>query len=452
MSGHRKIFTTLSTFIFKAKNNPDFAAAVFIGYGLLAVQVVVQIFLVPLYLQTLGDYRFGALMILLAYIGFAFTLVGSLYSLLLRMFSQAQKSRDGARSSRLYVAAKIITIGFSLICSAVILAIEFFHPILFHNAPPELRDEIIRALLLSTVHLVLLCEISVDQHLLAAAGRQAIANLITLIGLLVFAAAVVPALLSGANLPDVLACFILGDVVSRLFAAFVSRGHVSIRWREPIRRYVEALRDILTSKVRSHFTFTALTVALQADVLIIGGIGGPIAAAKFVLVWKIAEMLILVLSRVTQHLQAEFVGMDLRGERGRLIRIYREVYGGLFVAALCLGILYGLFGRWIVALWVGEGAVPSEAWAYPLAGLAILWLGIARLPITFALSLNRITPLTRVAGVELAAKLLLIYLLFPHSGYLAPMIAISVVHLCGVAYGYYALGRSTLTKLAGVAS
>lgn len=139
--------------------------------------------------------------------------------------------------------------------------------------------------------------------------------------------------------------------------------------------------------------------------------------------------------------------MDLREEQGRLIRIYNELYGGLLAVALLFAILYSVFGQWIVGRWVGESAVPMEPWAYVLAGVTILWLGMARLPITVALSLNRMTPLLRLVGSELAAKLLLIFLLFPHADYLAPMIAISLVHVCGVAYGYYALGRGTLARL-----
>ena len=59
VNGLHKLTTTLSTLILKAKNNPDFAAAVVIGYGWMAFQVVVQILLVPLYLEAFGSYRFG---------------------------------------------------------------------------------------------------------------------------------------------------------------------------------------------------------------------------------------------------------------------------------------------------------------------------------------------------------------------------------------------------------
>lgn len=294
---------------------------------------------------------------------------------------------------------------------------------------------------------MLLCEVSVEQAILAAKGRQAIANLVTLTGLVIFAITVVPVLLLDGGLIDVMVCFIVADICSRVFAYSVSRQSLHLRLSAPLGRYGAAIREILSSQTQWYFAFTAMTVVLGADVLIVAAIGGPLAAAKFVLVWKIAEMLTLVISRVTQHLQVEFVGMDLRGERSRLIRIYRKIYGALFITALCLGVSYGLFGHWIVALWVGEDAVPGETWAYGLAGLTILWLGIARLPITLALSLDQITPLVTLAGLELAAKLLVIVILFPEWGYLAPMIAISAVHLLGIAYGYYALGRSTLVQL-----
>ncbi len=452
MIGSHKALTSLTNFALKAKNNPDFAAAVFIGYGLLSLQVIVQIFLLPLYLQALGVYRFGALMILIGCTSFAFVLVGSLYSVLLRLFGGAQRDQNRSLVSALYVAARIISVGMALLCGIIIIGAELIHPFLFEDAPPELHHEIFGALLLSILHLMFLCEVSVNQALLAAGGRQAAANLVTLVGLAVFAVTIVPALLMGTNLLGVMICFLIGDVASRFFVHYLLRKTVSIRPLQPIGRYRAAMKKVLSGETRPYFAFTVVSVGQQADVLIIGIIGGPLAAAHFVLVWKIAEMLILILSRVTQHLQAEFVRMDLRGERSRLRRIYREVYIGVFVAALFLGLLYSLFGAWIVELWVGQEAVPTETWSYIWAGLAILWLSMARLSVVLALSLEQINPLIRLAGLELAAKVVLIFLLFPHWGYLAPIIAISVTHLCGIAYGYYALGRSTLSRLEKITS
>ena len=446
VNGFHKLTTTLSAFILKANNNPDFAAAIVIGYGLMAFQVVVQILLVPLYLTAFGTYRFGALMILMGFIGLAFVLVGALYTVMLRLFGEAINAQDDGKLSVLYFSSKLLSLGIGLICGILFITIEFLRPVFFDDAPPEFRGEILGALSLSILHLVLLCELSVEQSILAAKGRQAAANLVTLTGLVIFAITVVPVLLLDGGLIEVMVCFIVADIGSRVFAYSVSRRYLHIRLSAPFSQYGAAVRDILSSQAQRYFAFTAMTVVLQADMLIVATIGGPLAAAKFVLVWKIAEMLTLVISRVTQHLQVEFVGMDLRGERDRLIRIYRKIYGALFIAALSLGLLYGLFGHWIVALWVGQDAVPGETWAFGLAGLTILWLGIARLPITLALSLDQITPLVKLTGLELAAKLLVIYILFPQWGYLAPMIAISAAHLLGIAYGYYALGRLTLLQ------
>lgn len=446
MIGFHKLTTILSTFILKAKHNPDFAAAVFIGYGLMAFQVVIQILLVPLYLKTFGAYRFGALMSLISFAGLAFALVGALYTVMLRLFGEAINAKDEIKLSALYFVAKIISICIGLLCSIIFVAVEVIHPVLFDDAPVEIHHEIFRALQLSIVHLLLLCELSVEQTMLAAKGRQAAANLVTLMGLVVFAITVVPVLILDGALIDVMACFIVADIFSRIFAYYLLRRYVHLRLIAPLRRYGLALREILSSQAQKYFILTGATVVLQADVLIVATIGSPLDAAKFVLVWKIAEMLTLLLSRVTQHLQVEFVRMDLGGERKRLIRIYRQVYGALFIASLCLAGAYGLFGHWIVAHWVGEDTVPGETWAYGLAGLTILWIGIARLPITLMLSLNQITPLVKIAGLELSTKLLLIFLLYPEWGYLSPIIAISATHFFGIAYGYYILGRSTLAQ------
>ncbi len=187
---------------------------------------------------------------------------------------------------------------------------------------------------------------------------------------------------------------------------------------------------------QGYFIYGMIFLVLQADIMIVGLLGGARAAAEFTLVWKIAEVLILALWRVSEHLKPVLVQMDVRGEADRLARVYRQGVWWLRAAALVTGLGYGLLGPWLVRLWVGAGNAPEDPIAYALAGAAIFWLGSARLPAVFAHALVRLRQLNAVAGLEVVAKLVLTVLLFPRFGILAPLIAISAVHLCGVAYAY----------------
>jgi len=194
----------------------------------------------------------------------------------------------------------------------------------------------------------------------------------------------------------------------------------------------------------AYSAYGVLFIVLQTDVLIVGWLADPTVAGRYVLVWKIAEVIVLMLWRIPEHLQAEFIRMDAQNDRERLARVYRHGLVTVRLAALAAAVGYALLGPWMVRLWVGAEHAPADRAGFALAGAAIFWLASARMPAVFAYALMRLKPLLRVAAMEVAGKLALIVVLFPYVGYLAPLIAINAVHVGGIAFAYARLGRSSL--------
>lgn len=302
------------------------------------------------------------------------------------------------------------------------------------------------AMTLAAVHLLLLCEIQIEQTILAAAKRQLAVNIGTLVGLGVFAAGVVPWLLSGGGLVGVMVCFLVGDLSMRAVVWWVRRSNPNFRLRISLVGIGGAIVQMLSGQGGKYLAYALIGISLQSDMLLVGSWGGPIMAAQYALVWKIAEMLIQVLSRVTLHLQPEFVAMDVAGERDRLARIYREVWFWLAVGSGMAAVGYGLLGPWAVRLWVGNAKAPADISLYLLAGAAIFWISLSRLPAILAQSMATMRGLLWVSSCELAAKLAMILLLFPHYGLAAPLLAITLVHGLGGAVAYWLLGRKLVAR------
>jgi len=137
--------------------------------------------------------------------------------------------------------------------------------------------------------------------------------------------------------------------------------------------------------------------------------------------------------------------MDTLGENEWLQRTYSKSMRWMTVLSLLAGVIYALFGSWIVQLWVGPASTPQNNLAYILAGSAIFWLGIARIPGVFAHTMVRLKSLNTIAGLELIGKLVLTLVLFPRVGYLAPLIAISAIHVGGIAFAYRLMIKKILT-------
>ena len=427
----------ITDLIAKARNNPDYAGAVITGYGLMGLQVVVQIILVPLYLSALGKYQFGALMVLLSFIHVAGLGVTWMHGSILRVLGEAFAKGDRDDFSRCYGVTKLIFVGYGSLVALAMVAALGFQSFFFGEIPDQHRDSLGLSVLFAAAYFILLNDLSVEYVSQCSVKRQVRAILLPIVSVVTYAAAVVPWLLLGGGLSGVMGCFVIGAVVARIVAWLAWQGNdVWPRrywWRGDIRPLLARFSGPMG---RGYFLYGVISLVLQADILIVGLLGGAKAAAEFTLVWKIAEFSILVLWRVSEYLKPELVQMDVRGEAERLARVYGQGVWWLRAAALVIGLGYGLLGPWLVQLWVGAGNAPQDPIAYALAGAAIFWLGSARLPAVFAHALVRLRQLNTVAGLEVVAKLVLTVLLFPRFGILAPLIAISAVHLCGIAYAY----------------
>ena len=80
------VLRTLSALI---RNNPDYFGAVVSSYGVIGLQAVVQVLLVPLYVYTLGVYMFGVLSLLMSGVAVASLSLSWAYGSILRVMGTA---------------------------------------------------------------------------------------------------------------------------------------------------------------------------------------------------------------------------------------------------------------------------------------------------------------------------------------------------------------------------
>jgi hypothetical protein len=278
---------------------------------------------------------------------------------------------------------------------------------------------------------------------LSVRRRQTVAYTFLMIGILVFLALVVPWLLSGGGAAGVFACLITSNAVIRVCAfTHWRRSGLELRWRWPVSAVATAMGRLIGEMRRGYLVYGLIVAALQADVILVGALGGARMAAEFVLVWKIAEILVLVLWRLSENLQPELVHTHTLGDGARLARIFARSSWLFRGAGVLVGMAYALAGPWVVRLWVGPEVAPDRPLAYALAGGAIAWLAAAKLHASFAYALGYVVPLQWIAGIEFALKLALFLALFPFVDYLAPLIAINIVHFFGIAWAYTRLPRA----------
>jgi O-antigen/teichoic acid export membrane protein len=371
----------------------------------------------------------------------------------LRSLGGAAASEDWKEFSIRYLALKLAIAVFGIGVLAVFLAVLLVIGADVHRGSSAV-DQIDMYWITASAafYLVIQLEMMPEHWALSALRRRFVSNLLLLTSILVFVIVVVPAVLYGAG-PSVVFLSLAGGTLVARFGAFVywRRQRFLSPWRDSGAAILARLHTYFDRTSAQYIFYGILLAALQADIFIVGAIGGPAAAAEYTLVWKVAEILVLVIWRLAENVQPDLVHAEFTGDRARLLRIYSYGLGWLAAASLGLGAVYAVFGRWLVGLWVGPANVPDAPWAFALAGGAVLCLGATRLSASFAFALGRVSGLARLATLELAVKWLAAAALYPVLDYLAVLVAINATFVLGLAWAYLRLGRRVLAAPASVA-
>jgi len=428
----------------RVANNPDYGWSIASGYGHVLVNIVVQILLVPLYLQYLGKVQFGVLVILLAGINYLGLGIAWMSSGAARIMGEHAAHKRPQALERTYGLSKIIFLIYATLSAGSAWAVVWTSQNDLFANNPALAADAVRMVSLGVVYVIVLYDLNVDRLMLISTARQAWANLLNVIALVVFAATVILVLTNGGGLVGVVGALLGGVVLARAVSfVLVRRLGLRLRWPGPQAR--TDLRRLLGPMGLGYAAYGALLLTLlQADMLILGLLGGPLLVADFVLVWKIADVAMQALWRLPESLTPYLIQMDSRGEHHRMRSIYATAQKAMVGLAALVAVGFALFGQSLVELWVGVEYAPDLPWAYALSGGALFWMVIARLPAIYAFSTVNLAPLVSVTALETTAKIVLVFALFQTLGLYAPLIAINVIHILGVAYLYQRLFRQSI--------
>lgn len=412
----------------------------------MGTHVAVQVLLVPLYLHTLGEFQFGVLMVLLAFINYAAIGINWITGGVIRVLGEAvaHKNEEGFR--RTYVLSKWIYVGYSVIlATAGPLLILAAPGRLIDTVPTEYRDSVVNSIILLGAYLVVYYDLCVDRLAFIASGKLYLSNILQTVALVAFAGGAVPVLLLGGALHDVVACLLGGIVLARIGAWWIWRGlKIRIGWQVPTGEDWSLLRRLVGRMGFGFFVYGTILLTMQADTIVISALGGVTLAAEFVLVWKIAEIVIQIIWRIPETFIPNLIQLDAKADTERLRSLSRASVQWSIIVSLIAGIVYAVGGATIVELWVGPEHAPHNPLGYALAGLVIILMGSSHTHAMFAYATLRLKELIKVSGVELLLKLTLTVTLFPFVGYLAPMIGLIVVRIGGVQFAYRNLTRRAL--------
>lgn len=419
----------------------DYAAAVGTAHALIVIQAIVQVILVPIYLAGLGKETFGILVFVGSFLTIVNICLNAMRGVLIR-FMALSAGRENFHEMRVYFAAtRLLLFVYFSIAALILVALSIIYERLHAGA---IFDQINFGLVvfLSAAHLLVQAVFNAEYFLLTALRRQAWGNVYFILGIVFFVVPVLPWLYLGGNIEGVVALQLISSIAITVIAIGYRHHRLPhIPRRTDWYRLPPITSRYLGREGRVYLKYAFLSALLQGDILLVGLLGGPNAAADFTIIWRIAEVLVLLLWRFSDSLQPEILRLEAHGQFLTIRQVYLRGLPVIVGLSLAAGLTYAFAGPFIVALWVGKGAILAPAYVYWAAGAGLFWLAIARYSTVFPLTLARLEGLVQLTLTEFVCRIGLILILFWFLNYGANLVAITAVHLFGVGWAYMALAR-----------
>lgn len=414
----------------------EYARAVSSGYAATVVNIIAQVALVPLYLSYLGKQDFGLLMIITAAINYASIGTTWLAAGTTRIIGELGATDRMDDVYHAYLTAKVVNVGYAVILGAIILCLSYIFD----------RDGAYSALIpWAILYLVTLFELGTDRLALTALRRQGVSNLIGALNTVVAFVAILAVVTNGGNVEYVFGAMVCGVIAARLFSWWYWRhsklfAHASA----PNGKAVRKILARLLSRMGLGYAIYGLILLslLQADPLILSWLGGPELVANYVLVWKAADVLIQLIWRLPEYLQPKIIHLDAQGKAEELRKLYFRSLKSVLGISFLAGLLYAIFGQYVVILWVGQEHAPTDPLAYLMAGGAVFWIAGSRVSAVFAYARVRLKKLVLTSAIELCGKISITVILFSGFQEFSPLAAINIVYVLGVFPAYlYIVGK-----------
>lgn len=410
------------------------------NYTAFVINIGTYALTVPLLLHWLGAARYGVWLILLqltAYLLFAITWIAAPVA---RTAAACFVNRDEEKTRQLFqtIFAYYALCGFGVVGFTRVVSPFFFS---FFRVPPQYHPEATVALELLSWYALGSMQLNLLCNLLTGFQRMHIANLLFGIPAALGTSFGIVGLSMGLGLTGLAA----GHVVAVVF--LYSLGWLAMRKIRGV-TFGFAYSDLtlLWVLLRSGFSYLRYSLSyllLQSDILLVGILLGPTAAATYGIAYKLMDYLVQLIWKIPDSLFPTIAELDIRDGRTSL-RAVHALSGKLTSAvAFLFAIMLALYGHSLLSLWLGaENVLPPAV--FVVFAVLVVMQALVHSSLAIAYGTNHMTRVAQIALAEGGLKVLLAFLLLPQLGILG--IAVStILAQCSLTLWYVPLTACTLT-------
>lgn len=412
------------------------------NYLNLTLGTIILLFLIPYLLRHTGAELTGVYLVLMTVANFVAVGIGWLAGAGIKLIGTADETTGKRNVQEIHW---VVFLGFASYATGVLLFTILGGLGAGHWWLVDASEETIKqgrnATILLGIYIWISYVHNADLSLLTATLRQGEANLYRALAQALFGVMALSLLLWKQRI-DLL---MLAQTLGVLIAGIIARIHLHFggilnckRWHRP---NPDLVRKMFVTVGGPYFLFgLAQFLLLYADVFVIGAVLGAESVAAYVIIWKIAESIGMVLGRISEALSPYFTRIEARGDLVNLRSVFLQTSRLQHWLALTAGFGYMVLGPFIVSLWIGGQSQSDSWWLYILAGMALFFQVVNRHDVILHFATGRVGHLLIPHVLEVGLKLALTLVLVPSLGIGAPLAAFVAVQVLGMTWFYRRAG------------
>lgn len=412
----------------------------------LLLTMAIQVFLLPFLLAVMGPGRTGLYYLFISLANFAAIGIGWLTGQGMYLLAKADAKGKKEELAGIHHAVFLghFAYGFVIFlvcCAAAALAGKIW----LTDVPEELANEAGRATILLGLYIFFRYMHQADISLYRALLLQGKADFFRIVSQLFFVFFIFIFVLPHPGL-DVL---MLGNLLGLVAVSAWARIRLWITgmlkpagMRLPEKKLV---KEILLTRGGAFFGFGVVQYLLiYGDVLIIGAVLGPEKVTAFLLIWKIPEVIALILGRISEVLSPFITRIYSKKGNEETIAVFLCFTRIQFGFAVLSAFAYGYFGKAMVTLWVGTRHRPEEQLFYWIAAGALFFQVVNRHDVQLHFALAKLKKILILMSVEFVCKTAVMVVLFTPLGVISPLFVYVLIQAGGLRFLYRRQSLATL--------
>ncbi len=292
----------------------DYLAALVGNYLGLALTMAIQVFLLPFLLNRIGPDLTGMYYLFMTVSNFVAVGISWLSGAGIYLLASTDDGKDPENIREVH---HVVFLGFVMYATIILIIAAIWGFSAGEWWLREAGDDIViqgrNACFLLGLYIWISYVHNADISLLTATLRQGWANIYRIVSQGVFLIVVVFYVVPNPRLDKMMAANVAGAAIAAIAARLHLRLSGSLgpfKWRMPKR---ELLKKMFLAKGGSYFIFGIAQFGLiYGDVLIIGAVLGPAMVSAYLVIWKIPEVIALVLGRISEILSPYLTRIESR--------------------------------------------------------------------------------------------------------------------------------------------